>query len=57
MPLKTAAVLPHLIDAPLHFMGLINFWQFLFHTIRNPLSIKKAPSFSAQGEQLVRDTT
>ena len=28
---EAAGLLPHLIDAPLHLLGLIHLWQFFFH--------------------------
>ena len=28
---EAAGLLPHLIDAPLHLLGLIDLWQFFFH--------------------------
>ena len=29
--LKAAVLLPHLVDAALHLLGLIHLWQFFFH--------------------------
>ena len=29
--LEAAGLLPHLVDAALHLLGLIHLWQFFFH--------------------------